>query len=87
MTRRQTAGYDLSANAQQIVDAVSERRGMKKTLLVTRVMEWFARQKPSVQTAILDAVDEDMLLVYSEALFAMSRELEQRARKRRQHGG
>jgi hypothetical protein len=79
MPRRQTGGYDLKPTAQEIIDRVSERRGMKKAVLVQRVMEFFARQPEPVQTAMLDAVDAGFEHQYATALEALADDYRRRA--------
>jgi hypothetical protein len=67
MPRRNTAGYDLSPSAQKAVDKVCASRGMKKSTLVARVMEWFAAQPDFVQSVPLH-IDGGMQLAYAAAL-------------------
>lgn len=45
----------------------------------TRIIAWFCRQKPLVQTAITADVDEGMELAYSNALLALALELREKA--------
>ena len=75
MPRRNTAGYDLSATAQKVVDEFCDAKGMTKKAVVERVMRWFSQQPPLVKSLVAGLVDDDMETHYAAALEAWAKEL------------
>jgi hypothetical protein len=47
----------------------------------TRILEWFCRQSPLIQTAIANDVDEGMEFAYAIALEELARQLREKAAK------
>jgi hypothetical protein len=75
MPRRNTAGYDLSAAAQKVVDEFCDAKGMTKKAVVERVMRWFSRQPPFVKSMVAGLVDDEMESHYASALESWAKEL------------
>lgn len=68
MPRRNTAGYELTGEAQRVVDEYATSRGVSKKTIVERVMRWFASQPPAVKSVVMGHVDEGVEEAYAKAL-------------------
>jgi hypothetical protein len=75
MPRRNTAGYDLSAAAQSVVDEFCAQKGMTKKAVVERVMRWFSQQPATIKSLVVGLVDEEMESHYADALESWAADL------------
>lgn len=64
--------YSMNINArpqtQEIIISESERTGMDRTELVTRILDWFARQDEGLRAMILGILPESLHVDVARAI-------------------
>lgn len=58
-SKKKTVNVELSDRANKVVDLACEVHGMKKKLLVQRVLEWFAAQDKTTRAALVGQFTEE----------------------------
>jgi hypothetical protein len=59
MRKRVVMRLELTPTAKQTLASISQERGMTQVAVASRLVEWFAKQPESVQTAVLGQYPSD----------------------------
>jgi len=59
---------ELTPEAQQAVDEICDKEGMKKRELVARVLRWFAGQSEEVRALVLGQIPKSLVGVVAQSM-------------------
>jgi hypothetical protein len=60
MNRRHIMRIELTASAKQKLSSLSEAKGMTQVAMMSRLVEWFSVQPPTIQAATLGQFPDEI---------------------------